>query len=114
MTTSSASPKKTARKTAPRKRPASAKRAAAKKRPAVKPVSVLIVGAGFAGLGMAIRLKQAGIEDFVILERSNAVGGTWRDNQYPGAACDIPSNLYSYSFAPTPTGRAAFRVARKF
>ncbi|MFP1683857.1 flavin-containing monooxygenase [Alloalcanivorax sp. C16-1] len=67
-----------------------------------KPVSVLIVGAGFAGLGMAIRLKKAGIEDFVILERGDRVGGTWRDNTYPGAACDIPSNLYSFSFAPNP------------
>lgn len=61
---------------------------------------MVIVGAGFAGLGMAIKLKQAGIEDFVILERGSQVGGTWRDNQYPGAACDIPSHLYSFSFAP--------------
>ena len=108
MTTSSASPKKAVRKAAPRKRSATAKRPAAKKVPAVKPVSVLIVGAGFAGLGMAIRLKQAGIDDFVILERANAVGGTWRDNQYPGAACDIPSNLYSYSFAPNPNWSRSF------
>jgi cation diffusion facilitator CzcD-associated flavoprotein CzcO len=63
---------------------------------------MIIVGAGFAGLGMAIKLKQAGIEDFVILERAAEVGGTWRDNQYPGAACDVPSNLYSFSFAPNP------------
>jgi len=63
---------------------------------------VLIVGAGFAGLGSAIRLRQAGISDVVILERGAEVGGTWRDNQYPGAACDIPSNLYSFSFAPNP------------
>lgn len=67
-----------------------------------EPLDVLIIGAGFAGLGMAIRLQQAGIANFAILERSNEVGGTWRDNQYPGAACDIPSNLYSYSFAPNP------------
>ncbi len=64
--------------------------------------SVLIVGAGFAGLGTAIRLLQNGIDDFVILERSDRVGGTWRDSTYPGAACDIPSVLYSYSFAPNP------------
>ena len=64
--------------------------------------SVLIIGAGFAGLGTAIRLLQSGIDDFVILERSDRVGGTWRDNTYPGAACDIPSVLYSYSFAPNP------------
>lgn len=66
------------------------------------PGSVLIIGAGFAGLGTAIRLLQNGIDDFVILERSDRVGGTWRDNTYPGAACDIPSVLYSYSFAPNP------------
>ncbi|MFN8072148.1 MAG: NAD(P)/FAD-dependent oxidoreductase [Mycobacterium sp.] len=64
--------------------------------------SVLIIGAGFAGLGTAIRLLQNGIDDFVILERSDRVGGTWRDNTYPGAACDVPSVLYSYSFAPKP------------
>jgi len=64
---------------------------------------VLIIGAGFAGLGMAIRLKQAGIDDFTILERAERVGGTWRDNTYPGIACDIPSHLYSYSFEPNPS-----------
>jgi cation diffusion facilitator CzcD-associated flavoprotein CzcO len=64
--------------------------------------SVVIIGAGFAGLGAAIRLRQCGIDDFVILERDSAVGGTWRDNTYPGAACDIPSLLYSYSFAQNP------------
>ncbi len=63
---------------------------------------VLIVGAGFAGLGMGIRLKQSGIHDFTILERSDRLGGTWRDNTYPGVACDIPSHLYSYSFEPNP------------
>ncbi|MGH8517560.1 MAG: flavin-containing monooxygenase, partial [Panacagrimonas sp.] len=70
--------------------------------PEHKPVDVLIVGAGFAGLGTAIRLRQAGVRNVVILERGNEVGGTWRDNQYPGAACDIVSNLYSYSFAQNP------------
>ncbi len=60
---------------------------------------VAIVGAGFGGLGMAIRLKQAGREDFVVLERASEVGGTWRANTYPGCQCDIPSNLYSFSFA---------------
>ena len=59
----------------------------------------VIVGTGFAGLGMAIRLKQAGVEDFVVLERSGDVGGTWRDNTYPGCMCDVPSHLYSFSFA---------------
>src|SRR5579864_5400976 len=64
--------------------------------------STLIVGAGFAGIGMAIRLKQAGIHDFVILERAAGLGGTWRDNTYPGIACDVPAHLYSYSFEPNP------------
>ena len=61
-----------------------------------------IIGAGFSGLGMAIRLKQEGIDDFVVLERAAEIGGTWRDNTYPGCQCDIPSVLYSYSFAPNP------------
>lgn len=63
---------------------------------------VAIVGSGFAGLGAAIRLRQAGIEDFVILERAQSVGGVWRDNIYPGVACDVESHLYQYSFAPNP------------
>jgi cation diffusion facilitator CzcD-associated flavoprotein CzcO len=62
--------------------------------------SVLIVGSGFAGLGMAIRLRQEGVDDFVVLERADEVGGTWRDNLYPGCACDVPSQLYSFSFEP--------------
>jgi cation diffusion facilitator CzcD-associated flavoprotein CzcO len=65
-------------------------------------VHVVIVGTGFSGLGTAIRLKQEGIHDFVLLERANDVGGTWRDNTYPGCACDVPSHLYSFSFAPNP------------
>jgi cation diffusion facilitator CzcD-associated flavoprotein CzcO len=63
---------------------------------------IVIVGAGFAGLGAAIRLRQAGIEDFVVLERGEDVGGTWNFNTYPGCQCDIPSHLYSLSFAPNP------------
>ncbi|MFN3585979.1 MAG: flavin-containing monooxygenase [Moraxellaceae bacterium] len=69
---------------------------------------VLVIGAGFAGLGAAIRLRQAGIHNIVIAERAQAVGGTWRDNTYPGAACDIPSNLYSYSFAQNPDWSRSF------
>ncbi|WP_040775915.1 flavin-containing monooxygenase [Nocardia pneumoniae] len=65
-------------------------------------LDVAVIGGGFAGIGTAIRLKQHGIHDFAIFERGTAVGGTWRDNTYPGAACDIPSRLYSYSFAPNP------------
>jgi cation diffusion facilitator CzcD-associated flavoprotein CzcO len=60
---------------------------------------VIIVGAGFGGLGMAIQLKKAGNESFIVLERANELGGTWRDNTYPGCACDIPALLYSFSFA---------------
>ena len=65
-------------------------------------VRVVIIGAGFGGLGAGVRLRQAGMTDFVILERAASVGGTWRDNTYPGCACDIPSHLYSFSFAPNP------------
>ncbi len=63
---------------------------------------IAIVGTGFSGLGMAIRLKQEGEQDFVVLERNDDVGGTWHVNTYPGCACDVPSHLYSFSFAPNP------------
>ncbi|AXY56562.1 NAD(P)/FAD-dependent oxidoreductase [Acinetobacter chinensis] len=62
--------------------------------------TVAIIGAGFGGLAMAIRLIQSGIHDFIILEKASDVGGTWRENQYPGAACDVQSHMYSLSFAP--------------
>jgi cation diffusion facilitator CzcD-associated flavoprotein CzcO len=65
-------------------------------------VDIAIVGSGFSGLGMAIRLKQEGIDDFVVLERGEEVGGTWHYNTYPGCACDVPSHLYSFSFFPNP------------
>ena len=58
-----------------------------------------IIGAGFSGLGMAIKLKQSGMTDFVVFERADDVGGTWRENTYPGCQCDVPSHLYSFSFA---------------
>jgi cation diffusion facilitator CzcD-associated flavoprotein CzcO len=61
---------------------------------------VAVVGAGFGGLGAATRLRQAGIHDFLVFERAGDVGGTWWDNSYPGCACDVPSHLYSFSFAP--------------
>lgn len=61
---------------------------------------IVIIGSGFGGLCMAIQLKKAGIDSFIILEKSDRVGGTWRDNTYPGAACDVQSHLYSYSFEP--------------
>jgi cation diffusion facilitator CzcD-associated flavoprotein CzcO len=76
--------------------------------PALRKARVGIVGTGFAGLGMAIRLRQAGDEDFIVLERGETIGGTWRDNDYPGCACDVPSNLYSYSFAPNPEWTTTF------
>ncbi|MFV0384746.1 flavin-containing monooxygenase [Paracoccus sp. (in: a-proteobacteria)] len=59
---------------------------------------VLIIGAGLGGLGLGMRLKETGQDDFVILERADDIGGVWRDNDYPGAACDIPAVLYSYSY----------------
>ena len=69
---------------------------------------VVVVGTGFAGLGTAIRLRERGETDFVVLERAHDVGGTWRDNTYPGCACDVPSHLYSFSFAPNPDWTRAF------
>ncbi|MEM9718891.1 MAG: NAD(P)/FAD-dependent oxidoreductase [Bacteroidota bacterium] len=69
---------------------------------------VAIIGAGFGGLAMGIRLKKAGKGDFVILEKASEVGGTWRDNTYPGCACDIPSHLYSFSFELNPNWSRQF------
>jgi cation diffusion facilitator CzcD-associated flavoprotein CzcO len=63
---------------------------------------IAIIGSGFAGLGMAIRLRQSGQTDFMIAEKADSVGGTWRDNHYPGCACDVQSHVYSFSFAPNP------------
>jgi cation diffusion facilitator CzcD-associated flavoprotein CzcO len=70
--------------------------------PEERSFQVAIMGAGFGGLGMAIRLRQTGRQDFVVFERDEEVGGTWWANTYPGCQCDIPSHLYSYSFAPNP------------
>ena len=66
----------------------------------IEHVRLAIIGTGFAGLGTAIRLLQRGERDFVLLERATDVGGVWRDNVYPGCACDVQSRLYSFSFAP--------------
>jgi cation diffusion facilitator CzcD-associated flavoprotein CzcO len=74
----------------------------------MKTYDTLIVGAGFTGIGTAIKLAGAGVDDFVILDRSDRVGGTWRDNTYPGAACDIPSLLYSFSFVDNPSWSRAY------
>jgi cation diffusion facilitator CzcD-associated flavoprotein CzcO len=71
-------------------------------------VEVAIVGAGFAGLGMAIALRKSGRPDFVVLERAASVGGTWRDNTYPGVACDVPSHLYGFAAHPNPSWSATY------
>lgn len=71
-------------------------------------VEVAIVGAGFAGLGMAMALRRAGRDDFVVLERAASVGGTWRDNTYPGVACDVPSHLYGFAEHPNPDWSGVF------
>ena len=71
-------------------------------------VDHLIVGAGFAGVCAAIKLQEDGETDFVVVERGSDVGGTWRDNTYPGAACDVPSQLYSYSFALNPDWSSSY------
>jgi cation diffusion facilitator CzcD-associated flavoprotein CzcO len=71
-------------------------------------VPVVVIGAGASGIGAAVKLRQAGIDDFVVLEKGTDLGGTWRDNTYPGCACDVPSALYSYSFAPNPEWTRAF------
>ena len=71
-------------------------------------VKHLVIGAGFAGLGTAIKLDEDGETDFLVIEKGHDVGGTWRDNTYPGAACDVPSQLYSFSFAPNPDWSSSF------
>ncbi|MGH3483285.1 MAG: flavin-containing monooxygenase, partial [Nocardioidaceae bacterium] len=69
---------------------------------------VLIIGSGFSGLGMAIQLQRSGRDDFVIVEKADAIGGTWRDNTYPGIACDIPSLMYSFSYEQNPHWTRAY------
>src|SRR5256885_16901695 len=71
-------------------------------------LSAVIVGAGFSGICAGIQLRRAGIHDFVVLEKADRVGGTWRENTYPGCACDVPSALYSFDFAPNPGWSRAF------
>ena len=66
--------------------------------PAGNDPAIVIIGSGFAGLCMAIALKRAGYHDFVVLEKNDDLGGTWRDNNYPRCACDVPSHMYSFSF----------------
>ena len=71
-----------------------------------------IIGAGMAGILSAIKLKEAGLTDFTVYEKADRVGGTWRENTYPGLSCDVPSHLYSYSFAPTPDWSHRFSPIR--
>ena len=71
-------------------------------------VGTFVLGAGFAGLGTAIKLDEHGFTDFLVVDKGHTVGGTWRDNTYPGAACDVPSQLYSFSFAPNPSWSRSF------
>jgi cation diffusion facilitator CzcD-associated flavoprotein CzcO len=68
--------------------------------PGRPPYRVVVIGAGFGGIGMAVALERAGITDFLVVDRADELGGTWRDNTYPGLACDVPSHLYSFSFRP--------------
>ena len=74
---------------------------------------VAIVGAGFGGIGAAIRLREQGLADVTIFEKADDLGGTWRENTYPGAACDVPSHLYSYSFALNPHWSRSFSGQRE-
>ncbi|MEW6270457.1 MAG: NAD(P)/FAD-dependent oxidoreductase [Thermodesulfobacteriota bacterium] len=76
-------------------------------------LEAVIVGTGFSGIAMGILLRKAGIDSFVILEKASDVGGTWRDNTYPGAACDIPSHLYSFSFEPKPDWTRSYSPQRE-
>ncbi|MDD9892527.1 MAG: NAD(P)-binding protein, partial [Gammaproteobacteria bacterium] len=73
-----------------------------------KALEVAVIGTGFSGLGMAIRLKKDGVNNFAVFEKAADVGGTWRENTYPGCACDVPSHLYSFSFEQIPEWTRAF------
>ncbi|MFE7637322.1 flavin-containing monooxygenase, partial [Kitasatospora sp. NPDC057518] len=75
---------------------------------AVRHLKVAVIGAGISGLGTAIGLLKAGIDDFLVFERATDLGGTWRDNTYPGCACDVQAHLYSYSFARNPDWKSTF------
>jgi len=67
-----------------------------------RPLRFAVIGAGMSGILSAIELRNAGYDDFTIYEKADRLGGTWRENTYPGIACDVPSHLYRYSFAPNP------------
>ena len=103
MTADAASP--AARKTKPAIKAATKTKASAAREAEFQ---VAVIGAGFSGLCMAIQLKLAKINSFVVFEKADDIGGTWRDNLYPGCACDVPSHLYSYSFEPNPNWSRMF------
>ena len=89
-------------------RPRAVQAAAKSRAPDTPEFEVAVIGAGFSGLCMAIQLKLAGIDSFAVFEKALDIGGTWRDNLYPGCACDVPSHLYSYSFEPNPNWSRMF------
>ncbi|MFI9204757.1 flavin-containing monooxygenase [Streptomyces sp. NPDC053048] len=76
-------------------------------------VRIVVIGAGLSGIGAAVRLRQEGFHDLLVLEKAQELGGTWRDNTYPGCACDVPSALYCYSFAPNPGWSRTFAHRRE-
>src|SRR5262245_50763684 len=76
-------------------------------------VRVAVLGAGLSGICMSIQLRKAGIDDFIVLEKAASVGGTWRENTYPGVACDVPSHLYSYSFELNPDWTHSYSSGRE-
>ena len=77
-----------------------------------RPLRFVIIGAGMSGILAAIKLREAGYDDFVLYEKAERLGGTWRENTYPGIACDVPSHLYSYSFEPNPEWSHRFSPGR--
>ena len=81
--------------------------------PESRNAQIVVIGGGLSGLAAAIRFRREGWHDFLVLERAKDLGGTWRDNTYPGAACDVPSHVYSYSFAPNPNWRRSFSAQRE-
>jgi len=78
-----------------------------------RPLRIAIIGAGMSGILAAIKLREAGYRDLVILEKAKTLGGTWRENTYPGIACDVPSHLYSYSFEPNPSFSHQFSAGKE-
>ncbi len=74
---------------------------------------VVVVGAGFSGIGVAIKLREIGVHDFVVLEKADDIGGTWRDNDYPGLAVDMPSFIYSYPFEMSAEWSRVYAPARE-